>query len=71
MPILIAPWTIATMRPTNDSLDAKLAVADSRGEVNQDEEIQELLHQWGAVLNGIRAVFPLVGALSGLLAALG
>ena len=68
-PILIAPWTIVTMRPTNDALDAKLAIADSRGEVKQDEEIQRLLHRWG-VLNGIRAVFPLVGALSGLLAVL-
>ena len=62
----IAPWTFLTMLPTNNALDAKLAVADAGTAAKEDDELQSLLKKW-AGLNGIRSVFPLLGAAIGLL----
>ena len=64
--IAIAPWTFATMLPTNAALDAKLAAADTGIPQKEDAELQGLLKKW-ATLNGVRAVFPLLGAVVGLL----
>ncbi|KIW01149.1 uncharacterized protein PV09_07435 [Verruconis gallopava] len=63
--LMIAPWTILTMLPTNEKLDAKLAVAESGLAAKEDSELDGLLTKW-ARLNGIRSVFPLVGAFCGL-----
>jgi hypothetical protein len=53
------------MLPTNDALDTELAAADLGTEVKDDSEVANLPTSW-AGLNGVRAVFPLVGAVSGL-----
>ena len=63
--VMIMPWTLATMLPTNAKLDGKLAKADAGSTANEDNELQELLHKW-AKLNGVRSGFPLLGALIGL-----
>jgi hypothetical protein len=63
--VLIVPWTLLTMLPTNNALHAKLAAADAQTDAKEDSELLELLKKW-AGLNGVRSVFPLVGAITGL-----
>jgi hypothetical protein len=63
--VLVASWTLLAMLPTNDALDTELAAADLGTEVKDDSEVANLPTSW-AGLNGVRAVFPLVGAVSGL-----
>lgn len=54
----IAPFTTLVMAPTNAAI-SKLADSD---EWLDDDEVVELLERW-TVLNRLRSVFPLVGAL--------
>lgn len=63
--VLIVPWTILMMLPTNDLLDAKVAAAEAKADIKEDSELTDLLKKW-AGLNGIRSVFPLIAAISGL-----
>ena len=64
----IVPWTLAAMRGVNAALAgvAEGVGADVGGEKRSDE-VSELLGKW-KVLNGVRGVFPLVGAVLGFLA---
>ena len=64
--VMIAPWTLVTMQSTNELLDVKLAAAQTGIPAKEDEELQALLKKW-AGLNGIRSVFPLLGAALGIL----
>ena len=63
----IVPYTIVTMRPTNNAL---MALAQSSKELTAAEETQsrDLLKKW-VFLNGIRGLLPLAGALVGMAAA--
>lgn len=63
--VMIAPWTILVMLPTNNALDEKVAAATTGIPGTNDDALQSLLKKW-AGLNGIRSVFPLVGAVLGL-----
>jgi len=54
------------MQSTNELLDVKLAAAQTGIPAKEDEELQALLKKW-AGLNGIRSVFPLLGAALGIL----
>ncbi|KAL4786581.1 hypothetical protein BJX76DRAFT_354946 [Aspergillus varians] len=62
----IVPWTFATMIKTNEVLQRR-AGEDWIPDEESSEEVEECLGRW-RVLNGIRGVFPLVGALVGVLA---
>lgn len=75
----IVPWTLAAMIKTNFALEAiaagdtTITTKDERGEEDvhtvSDDEFDGLVRRW-QLLNGIRGVFPLVGGLLGLYAAL-
>ncbi|KAL4957066.1 hypothetical protein BDW69DRAFT_157112 [Aspergillus filifer] len=62
----IVPWTLATMRGVNSALAGVAEGVGANGEKKGDE-VYELLGRW-RVLNGIRGVLPLVGAMLGFLA---
>jgi hypothetical protein len=64
--VMIAPWTLLVMLPTNEALDEKVAAATTGISAANDDALQSLLKKW-AGLNGIRSVFPLIGAVIGLL----
>lgn len=59
--VSIVPYTILTMRPTNNAL---IKLAKSRGELTSTEVAQsnDLLGRW-VVLNGIRSLLPLLGGV--------
>ncbi|ESK91871.1 hypothetical protein Moror_10483 [Moniliophthora roreri MCA 2997] len=67
----IIPWTLGTMLDTNNKLHAKaelgVEVAEIVGE--KDTEAEALIKKWG-VLNALRGVLPLGGAVVGLIALL-
>jgi hypothetical protein len=66
--VMIAPFTLLAMLPTNKALDTKLESAENGTTVkSDDDELRSLLKTW-AGLNGIRSVFPLLGAVIGLCA---
>ncbi|KAL4865292.1 hypothetical protein BDV12DRAFT_174924 [Aspergillus spectabilis] len=62
----IVPWTLAAMKPTNGKLLERAGgvwVEDEKAK----EEVEGLIGRW-IVLNTIRGVLPLVGAVVGVLA---
>ncbi|RAH69911.1 DUF1772 domain-containing protein [Aspergillus aculeatinus CBS 121060] len=63
----IVPYTILTMRPTNNAL---LALAQSPKDLTAADETrsQDLLKKWTS-LNSLRGLLPLSGATLGMLAA--
>ncbi|PWY90381.1 DUF1772-domain-containing protein [Aspergillus sclerotioniger CBS 115572] len=65
--VSIVPFTIATMRKTNNAL---MSLAQSSKDLSAAEETQssDLLKRW-VFLNGIRSLLPLVGAAVGMAAA--
>ena len=62
----IVPYTLLTMLPTNAALDA---IVDGSRSAAQ-EEVSMLVGRWG-VLNLGRSLFPLAGAVAGLITFLG
>lgn len=76
----IVPWTLIAMVKTNSALetisggDLTFTAKDESGEEDVvvtvgDDEFDGLVRRW-QVLNGIRGLFPLVGGLLGVYAAL-
>ena len=66
--IAIVPWTLIVMRKTN----AAIAAYARPRETNDDNDrvnAERLLHRW-TMMNFARALFPLVGGVVGLAAAL-
>ena len=65
---LIAMWTQFTMLGTNAKLDEKVAFYASAAlaDTKDDKELYELLSRW-KMLNGVRACFPALGAIFGVL----
>ncbi|RHZ46137.1 hypothetical protein CDV55_100780 [Aspergillus turcosus] len=61
----IVPFTLAFIMGTNRALEAKVGAKDEVEETRA--EVESLLERWG-VLNAVRAVLPLVGAVVGVLA---
>lgn len=65
--VSIVPWTLIVMKRTNDS------VATFDGHTNDGGveaiAVKKLLDRW-ALMNFIRALFPFVGGIVGLVAAL-
>ncbi|PYI35345.1 DUF1772-domain-containing protein [Aspergillus indologenus CBS 114.80] len=63
----IVPYTILTMRPTNNAL---IALAQSLKDLTAADETRsrDLLAKW-TLLNGIRGLLPLAGAMLGMVAA--
>jgi len=70
--LMIVPWTQLMMLSTNAKLDAKLAESESEKvlALKDDPELESLITKW-ASLNSVRSVFPALGAVVGLWAALG
>lgn len=66
----IVPWTLVAMAGTNKAL---LDRAEAGVVVEKEDEKQEVLkglEKW-IVLNGVRSLFPLVGAVVGVVAGMG
>ncbi|RDW64417.1 DUF1772 domain-containing protein [Aspergillus mulundensis] len=64
--VSIVPYTIVTMRPTNNAL---IQLARSRDLTTAEEtQSNDLLGRW-ILFNGIRSILPLVGGLVGITAA--
>jgi hypothetical protein len=71
----IAPFTVGVMMPVNNRLkaiatEAPVEVRDEKAQREEDEEVKGLLEKWNG-LNAFRGVLPLVGAVVGVVAALG
>lgn len=64
----IVPYTIVTMRGTNNALLAK-AELETKPSADSSVEIEELVNKW-ITLNGIRSLLPLAGGVLGIIAAL-
>ncbi|KAK0638324.1 Anthrone oxygenase encC [Lasiodiplodia hormozganensis] len=69
----IVPYTIATMRITNNKLIKKSEEIGRQGlsaqvSVDEEMEVQELLKRW-TWLNGIRSILPALGGIAAFLAA--
>ncbi|KAL4959514.1 DUF1772 domain-containing protein [Aspergillus stella-maris] len=62
----IVPWTLAAMSSVNSTL-AGVAEGVGANAEKRSDEVSELLSKW-KVLNGVRGVFPFVGAVLGFLA---
>ncbi|RKK75243.1 hypothetical protein BFJ69_g7833 [Fusarium oxysporum] len=60
----IVPWTLIMMLGTNNQLIAKAAGSPS---TTSSQELDELLSRWTSY-NNIRAIFPLIGGVLGLMA---
>lgn len=68
--VAMVPFTWIVMVPTNDELFAREAGSWDEGVVMELGEAQGLLRRW-AWMHLVRSLFPLVGAVVGLGAALG
>lgn len=69
----IVPYTIATMRGTNNKIIKKSEEIGRQGlsaQVSEEEEreVQELLARW-TWLNGIRSILPALGGIAAFVAA--
>lgn len=64
----IVPWTLLFMPATNSAL-ISIARMDANAIDKLGSEIMDLANKWN-ILNGIRSVFPLAGAVIGITAAL-
>ncbi|RAK95500.1 DUF1772 domain-containing protein [Aspergillus ibericus CBS 121593] len=68
--LAIMPFTVGVMKGTNDRLKgwAGRGVVEGKNG-GEEEEVVGLLRRW-AVLNGVRALWPLIGGIVGLVAGL-